>query len=1112
MKKRVLLFLAACILSAICTAFLTSCGKESKADYDFKLNAATCRLSWTEESGVSYEVSEDKTNWIQLERARVNLLDVVTKETTTKIYVRSYSGNKKGAIAEYPITVSALGVPDKPTAYLNQTTYERGFKWNKVQGADQYQVRVTTDGVQGNWVNASGSNMHIITSGGEHKIQVRCKGFFENNVLMIPVRASEISESIFVYQAPVLRVPDIDCITWMSSVNFDSYKLSITDALGKVALYDNIVLDDVHIDLVKEGYITKTGEYDIQIIGVKNGEFYGSNIEKQFGTSNVNSHEIYSFDNRKYNTTQEQPGVMITDEQYYGKDDGLAGYSLKFDGTDPDLKGQMNLIQYATNSATETPVTDWRDITEISFMVYVPSAQKDKDGNDITIEYFPGDIIYPRFEAYNSSNDYNYATAGFTTRSFFYDYGGSFPTDDWVEFRIPCEIPYSNVLVMMNNFGWYGLVGYVDEIVYTESEDRSASYNAAAKTSEGEWIIAPADTKWVVTAGRTSLINVELNGYFDGRRTEINLGTELAGKTVDLEFKIKGSAKTPGTTPGFIICYEPNYLIEGQQNAPIDANGNGVEGEYLYHSVNFLNGQAHQTDEWIPYVVYDITIPENGIIWLDAFADWGVSHNYDVSMDYEVNIYIKEISCNFVDCDYQFVYSGNWFESETAKIVTDQTPGTELIATMQVKTSLDGTVTTNPYIGSYSSPVTSDNCFSNGGILDISASGWREISIIVYVNDDGDVYLGLGRYAEGDKIKVYIKNLTISEITPEYRAFNVLASTSSWSDSCYHGKKTSISASGDTLSLYVSTNYMNHAGLRLETSAISALNALKVKTISFEVTSSMGYVSFYNGSDTLYPNEYLTTTFAKTGTAYHDWFIASGTTVTIDISVLVSSAAFMAATGDASGIYVVMTSDTVWGSGNGEPGALSFFNIDFTFMTAEEIEELNEIKKYNAAFGVFASSSSWSDKCYFGEKGSISANGDTLSLNVKKNYTTQMGLRLETSAISALSELGVKTISFEVTSSMGYVSFYDGSETLYPNEYLTTTFANTGAEYHDWFIASGTTVTIDISVLAGNASFMACTGDNSGIYVVMTNGLSWAGTGTPSTLTLSDVVFTFVEE
>ena len=164
-----------------------------------------------------------------------------------------------------------------------------------------------------------------------------------------------------------------------------------------------------------------------------------------------------------------------------------------------------------------------------------------------------------------------------------------------------------------------------------------------------------------------------------------------------------------------------------------------------------------------------------------------------------------------------------------------------------------------------------------------------------------------------------------------------------------------------------------------------------------------------------------------------------------------------------------------------------------------------------SAFDVFASSGSWSDKCYFGEKGRISASGDTLSLNVKKNYTTQMGLRLETSAISALSELGVKTISFEVTSSMGYVSFYDGSETLYPNEYLTTTFANTGAEYHDWFIASGTTVTIDISVLAGNASFMACTGDNSGIYVVMTNGLSWAGTGTPSTLTLSDVAFTFVE-
>ena len=338
-----------------------------------------------------------------------------------------------------------------------------------------------------------------------------------------------------------------------------------------------------------------------------------------------------------------------------------------------------------------------------------------------------------------------------------------------------------------------------------------------------------------------------------------------------------------------------------------------------------------------------------------------------------------------------------------------------------------------------------------------------------------------------------------NEIQKYNEAFSAFTSTSSWSDSCYHGKKTSISASGDTLSLSVSTNYMNHAGLKLETSAISALNALNVKAISFEVTSSMGYVSFYNGSETLYPNEYLTTTFASVGTAYHDWFIASGTTVTINISALASSAAVMSATGDSSGIYVVMTSDTVWGSGTGSAGTLTFSGIEFTFLTDEEIQEM----KYQTAFIELAKSSNWNLDCYFGYHGSVSASEGAISVYAEKKYTSQVGSLLKTSAISALSDLGIKTVSFEVTSSMGYVSFYDASETLYPNEYLTTTFASTGTAYHDWFIASGTTVTIDVSVLAGNATFMA--GD--GIYVVMTDGLAWSGNGNPSTLTLSGIAF-----
>ena len=660
MKRRSLLFLAVCMLLAVCAAFSVACscnGETEKAEYDFTLNTSTCRLSWKEEKGVTYEVSEDKITWIQLERARVNLLDVVTKETTTKIYVRSYSGNKRGGIAEYPITVSALGVPGKPTAYLNETTYERGFVWDKVQGADQYQVRITTDGVQGNWINASGTNTHIITASGEHRIQVRCKGFFEKDVLMIPVNASDISDSIYIYQAPTLRVPDIDRVTWTSGSNFDSYNLAITDALGKTVIYENVVISGVDLDLVKEGYITRTGEYDLQVIGVKDGEFYGSNIEKQFGTSNINSHEIYSFDNRKFNSVQEQPGVSITDEQYVGKtydaETNVAGYSLKFDGTDPDLKGQMNLIQYATNSATEIPVEDWRDITQVRFSVYVPSEQKNADGETVIINTFPKDIVYLRYETLNKSETETFATEGYYVSPYTMYYTDiETPTDTWVEFTLDCEIPYSNVLLLMNNFGYYGYVGYVDEIVYTKTENRSETYNARE--------IAPEDTEFIVSAGRNSV----LTGYHQHKRTEINLGSEYAGKTVTLEFSVKGTVKKADAKAGFLIFSEPNYDKEGER-APIDANGNGIEGEnYLLTPIPcYIGEQGRQTEEWKSYFVENVRIPENGIIWLDAFADWGTS-NHDGTFEDEFNLYIKSVTVwEFEGIDYALEYSsesGAW--------------------------------------------------------------------------------------------------------------------------------------------------------------------------------------------------------------------------------------------------------------------------------------------------------------------------------------------------------------------------------------------------------------------------------------------------------------------
>ena len=645
MNKRTKLLIALFAMTAVFTCFGASCSCQSSSgsnssidlqkpsEYNFKLNKSTCRLSWDSEDNATYEVSEDGVNWTQVKSDRINLLDVVTTTATTKIYVRAYAGDVKGESAEFPITVQALGIPEKATYYYDETTYERGFTWEQVQGANQYQVKVTSDGVAGNWINASGTNVHTVVDTGSYAIEVRCKGFFEGDVLMIPGGASEISETINIYSAPTLRVPDTNRITWMSDIEFESYKLSITDSLGNRTIYDDVVLEGVDINLVEEGYITKTGEYDIQIIGVKDGQLYGSNIWTEFGTLNINDNEIYSFDNRQMNLVFPQSGVTVSNEQYVGKTDDpdsqVFGYSMKIDGTDSSVTGQLNIVKYGDYLDADMPVSDWRDITEITLQVYVPT-QTDAEGNEITS--FSGDIVSVRFEEYVATDDYAYATAGYFTQSFFGDYEATYPTDTWVTITIPCEVPYSNVLVMHHRFAALGLVGYIDEITYTKAEDRSQSYNAADYAPEG--------TQYIATVGRKGV----LTGYQDGTRTPINLGAEYAGKQVDLTFYVKGTAVNPDNKAGFVVLSEPRFNKEGQWNAPIDANGNGIEEEdYVlsYDSTNGMDGQAHQMTEWKPYVLKNVTIPETGIIWLDPFFRFDTG--MDGTMEDEVNIYIKNV-------------------------------------------------------------------------------------------------------------------------------------------------------------------------------------------------------------------------------------------------------------------------------------------------------------------------------------------------------------------------------------------------------------------------------------------------------------------------------------
>ena len=398
---------------------------------------------------------------------------------------------------------------------------------------------------------------------------------------------------------------------------------------------------------------------------------------------------------------------------------------------------------------------------------------------------------------------------------------------------------------------------------------------------------------------------------------------------------------------------------------------------------------------------------------------------------------------------------------------------------------------------------------------------WTTVYVDVLLNENGSIWMTAEGRSNYGVYTINVRNITLLE---EPSAFDVLASLSSWGDNdsyteSYHGYKDRISVCGDDITIQGHPRFERHVGLLLKSSAIAELIKRNVWTISFNVTSEMGYLNFYDASETLLPTAYLTTTYAISGTTYHDWFIASGTAVTIDLTVLALNASFMA----GNGIYLVMT-DGAWGSGTNDTSTFTLSDVAFTYFTAEEFAELEAAAaaeaaahaQYNAALAVFGDASNWGNndnymERYHGRRTALSASGNTVSFSATpQNNQNHVGILLKPSAISALYALNVKNITFTVNSSAGmnYVSFYDGSETILPTAYITTTFANTGTTYHDWFIADGTTVTMDITVLVNNATFMA----GSGIYIVMTSATNWSsGTGAESTFTMSNIEFAFAE-
>ena len=232
------------------------------------------------------------------------------------------------------------------------------------------------------------------------------------------------------------------------------------------------------------------------------------------------------------------------------------------------------------------------------------------------------------------------------------------------------------------------------------------------------------------------LTGVNTGSYFGGQAARIVLDDCEIGNNVEITMKVKTSLD--GTAGASVRLY--------QTYADTEWIGNVSDG---YWGGTPLNPA---TESGWREITITVELKQDGYVWLAV-----ASENPGLGQCF---VYIKDVTYENMG-DYQFTYSGNWFSSGTATILTGQAANADLVLSMQVRTTADGTDTTNPYIGSFESTTTgSDANFTRGGTLNVSETGWREIIVSVKANDSGDVLLGLGRYAEGSAFTVYVKDVT----------------------------------------------------------------------------------------------------------------------------------------------------------------------------------------------------------------------------------------------------------------------------------------------------------------------------------------------------------------
>ena len=488
MRKILKRLLLACLMVLFALG-MVAC-KDAKPVTPEGLKLKNTELTWSEVEGLTYEVSVDGTTYVATEDNSVDLLDIVTSESVTTIYVRAKSGKSKSEPATYDIVVVRLAKPEKPTISNNEETHELQFVWEEVENADKYYYSVNG----GKWISTSKTNF-IPSMEGEYTLSVKARGYADKNTLYLESEASEVSDVLSFRVGPNLMNENVNCINWESETEFDSYNLWINGEKVR----ENVT-SPMNLVTGEDPVVTRTGEYDIQIEAIKDGQSAWSNIFKEWGTTNINEGEIFSFDNRQLRLTKHYAGAQISNEQFHGD----SGYSLKL----YDVP-QLNFIQYAADGIN---AVDYRDVTQISYWIYIePIDGYEKD-------YVPA-VCLPAAK---------------------YDYYASYfspidaPIGEWTKITIPCYNSYDGVFILsfhhMYGENWPDGIArpytmYIDDITYDVISEVPApatgyDYRLDFLGSKGE--------------------------YHHPLMTAIDFGAEYANKTIEFSMEVCGTAPAEG--------------------------------------------------------------------------------------------------------------------------------------------------------------------------------------------------------------------------------------------------------------------------------------------------------------------------------------------------------------------------------------------------------------------------------------------------------------------------------------------------------------------------------------------------------------------------------------